>query len=178
MEVVLLLVVGAAAGFLATRMMKIQTDIPTTIAIGVGGAIVGGLVIRGLAIPTAAVQNDPTLGGGWGGGRGGAKLPDHQQHMVRIAPPLACFGHDVPDQAKALYQQTFDIKRDLFGIQQIGGVVLHLPAFFDLGSPQHLPLDARVAGGQPLERGKKGLKGVCIGHGQGDGASRSAWQEG
>jgi uncharacterized membrane protein YeaQ/YmgE (transglycosylase-associated protein family) len=49
MEVVLLLVVGAAAGFLATRMMKIQTDIPTTIAIGVGGAIVGGLVIRGLA---------------------------------------------------------------------------------------------------------------------------------
>ena len=26
-----------------------QTDIPTTIAIGVGGAIVGALVIRGLA---------------------------------------------------------------------------------------------------------------------------------
>ncbi len=49
MEVVLLLVVGAAAGFLATRMMKMQTDIPTTIAIGVGGAIVGALVIRILA---------------------------------------------------------------------------------------------------------------------------------
>ena len=48
MEVVLLLVVGAAAGFLATRLMKIQTDIPTTIAIGVGGAIIGGLVIRAL----------------------------------------------------------------------------------------------------------------------------------
>lgn len=48
MEVVLLLVVGAAAGFLATRLMKIQTDIPTTIAIGVGGAIIGGLVIRTL----------------------------------------------------------------------------------------------------------------------------------
>lgn len=46
MEFVLLLVVGAAAGFLATRMMKLQTDIPTTIAIGVGGAIIGGLVIR------------------------------------------------------------------------------------------------------------------------------------
>ncbi|OZA00770.1 MAG: hypothetical protein B7Y02_18215 [Rhodobacterales bacterium 17-64-5] len=46
MEFVLLLVVGAAAGFLATRMMRLQTDIPTTIAIGVGGAIIGGLVIR------------------------------------------------------------------------------------------------------------------------------------
>ena len=49
MQVILLLVVGAAAGFLATRMMKMQTDIPTTIAIGVGGAIVGALVIRILA---------------------------------------------------------------------------------------------------------------------------------
>ena len=49
MQVVLLLIVGAAAGFLATRMMRMQTDIPTTIAIGVGGAIVGALVIRGLA---------------------------------------------------------------------------------------------------------------------------------
>lgn len=46
MQVVLLLIVGAAAGFLATRMMRLQTDIPTTIAIGVGGAVVGGLVIR------------------------------------------------------------------------------------------------------------------------------------
>ncbi len=43
---VLLLVVGAAAGFLATRMMKLDSDIPTTIAIGVGGALIGGLVIR------------------------------------------------------------------------------------------------------------------------------------
>lgn len=46
MQFVLLLVVGAAAGFLATRMMRLQTDIPTTVAIGVGGAIIGGLVIR------------------------------------------------------------------------------------------------------------------------------------
>jgi uncharacterized membrane protein YeaQ/YmgE (transglycosylase-associated protein family) len=43
---VLLLVVGAAAGFLATRMMKLNTDVPTTIAIGVGGALIGGVVIR------------------------------------------------------------------------------------------------------------------------------------
>jgi uncharacterized membrane protein YeaQ/YmgE (transglycosylase-associated protein family) len=43
---VLLLVVGAAAGFLATRMMNVNADIPTTIAIGVGGALVGAVVIR------------------------------------------------------------------------------------------------------------------------------------
>lgn len=49
MDFVLLLIVGAAAGFLATRLMRIHTDIPTTIAIGVGGAVVGGLVIRLLA---------------------------------------------------------------------------------------------------------------------------------
>ena len=48
MEVVLLLVVGAAAGFLATRVMRVQTDIPTTVAIGVGGAVIGSLVIRTL----------------------------------------------------------------------------------------------------------------------------------
>lgn len=48
MGAVLLLVVGAAAGFLATRMMRVHTDIPTTVAIGVGGALIGGLVIRTL----------------------------------------------------------------------------------------------------------------------------------
>ena len=42
----MLLVVGAAAGFLATRMMRLNTDIATTIAIGVGGALIGSLVIR------------------------------------------------------------------------------------------------------------------------------------
>ena len=45
---VLLLIVGAAAGFLATRMMRLNTDVPTTVAIGVGGAVIGGLVIRSL----------------------------------------------------------------------------------------------------------------------------------
>ena len=45
---VLLLIVGAAAGYLATRMMRLNTDVPTTVAIGVGGAVIGGLVIRSL----------------------------------------------------------------------------------------------------------------------------------
>ena len=43
---VLLMVVGAAAGFLATRLMRMNTDIPTTVAIGVGGAVIGGVLIR------------------------------------------------------------------------------------------------------------------------------------
>lgn len=46
MPFVMLMIVGAAAGFLATRMMRLQTDVPTTIAIGVGGALLGGLALR------------------------------------------------------------------------------------------------------------------------------------
>lgn len=44
-----ILVIGAAAGFLATRFMKVQTDVPTTIAIGIGGALLGWLCLRFLA---------------------------------------------------------------------------------------------------------------------------------
>ena len=46
MPIVFLIIIGAAAGFLATRIMDIRTDIPTTIAIGVGGALISGLVMR------------------------------------------------------------------------------------------------------------------------------------
>lgn len=46
MPVIALIIVGAAAGFIATRLMKMNTDIPTTIAIGVIGALVGGLLLR------------------------------------------------------------------------------------------------------------------------------------
>lgn len=48
MSIVLLMIIGAAAGFLATRFMKVESDIPTTIAIGVFGALVGGFVLRTL----------------------------------------------------------------------------------------------------------------------------------
>jgi uncharacterized membrane protein YeaQ/YmgE (transglycosylase-associated protein family) len=43
-----LVIVGAAAGFLATRMMRIEASIPVTIAIGMGGALIGGLILRAL----------------------------------------------------------------------------------------------------------------------------------
>ena len=45
-SIIWLIIIGAAAGFLATRMMKLNTDIPTTILIGVGGALIGGLLLR------------------------------------------------------------------------------------------------------------------------------------
>ena len=48
MGIIWLIIVGAAAGFLATRFMKVETDVVTTVAIGIGGALVGGLVLRTL----------------------------------------------------------------------------------------------------------------------------------
>ncbi|WP_120502090.1 GlsB/YeaQ/YmgE family stress response membrane protein [Roseovarius sp. EL26] len=46
MSIIMLLIVGAAAGFLATRLMKMETGILPTVAIGMAGALVGGLVLR------------------------------------------------------------------------------------------------------------------------------------
>lgn len=46
MSIVLLIIVGAAAGFIATRLMRIEADIITTVAIGIFGALIGGLVLR------------------------------------------------------------------------------------------------------------------------------------
>ncbi|GGE49482.1 GlsB/YeaQ/YmgE family stress response membrane protein [Actibacterium pelagium] len=48
MPIVWLIILGAAAGFLATRFMKVDTDVPTTMAIGIGGALIGGLLLRTL----------------------------------------------------------------------------------------------------------------------------------
>ncbi len=48
MPVLALIVIGAAAGFLATRLMRIEADIPTTLLIGIAGAVVGGLIMRAL----------------------------------------------------------------------------------------------------------------------------------
>lgn len=46
MHIVLLIIIGAAAGFLATRLMDIQASAPVTIAIGVLGALIGGVLLR------------------------------------------------------------------------------------------------------------------------------------
>lgn len=52
MQVVFLIIIGAAAGLIATRMMKLDTDLFTTVAIGVLGALIGGLVLRFLLVLT------------------------------------------------------------------------------------------------------------------------------
>jgi len=46
MPVIFLIIVGAAAGFVATRMMNLKTDVVTTVSIGVFGALIGGLLLR------------------------------------------------------------------------------------------------------------------------------------
>lgn len=55
MPILILIVIGAAAGFLATRFMRVQTDVPTTIAIGIGGALVGWGILRFLVSVTGWV---------------------------------------------------------------------------------------------------------------------------
>lgn len=52
MPILALIIIGAAAGFLATRLMRVQTDVPTTVFIGVAGALLGGLVLRILVTVT------------------------------------------------------------------------------------------------------------------------------
>lgn len=41
-----LIIVGAAAGFIATRVMGFETNALTTVALGVIGAVIGGFVLR------------------------------------------------------------------------------------------------------------------------------------
>lgn len=55
MPILILIVIGAAAGFLATRFMQVRTDVPTTIAIGIGGALIGWGILRFLVSITGWV---------------------------------------------------------------------------------------------------------------------------
>jgi uncharacterized membrane protein YeaQ/YmgE (transglycosylase-associated protein family) len=54
MPLIWLLVVGVAVGFLATRILRVDLDTPSTIALGVLGALIGGLVLRGLVMMAGA----------------------------------------------------------------------------------------------------------------------------
>ncbi len=46
MSIVALIIIGAAAGLIATRTMRLDTDLFATIGIGVLGALIGGAVLR------------------------------------------------------------------------------------------------------------------------------------
>lgn len=52
MQFVFLIIVGAAAGFIATRLMKVEADLLTTVAIGILGAIIGSVVLKFLLVLT------------------------------------------------------------------------------------------------------------------------------
>ena len=51
-SLILIAIMGAAAGFLATRVMRVQTDVPTTVVIGIVGAVVGASILRFLVLVT------------------------------------------------------------------------------------------------------------------------------
>ena len=46
MPILALIIIGAAAGFIATRLMKLETGLIATVAIGIFGALLGGLLLR------------------------------------------------------------------------------------------------------------------------------------
>lgn len=46
MPILFIVIIGAAAGFLATRMMRVQTDVLTTIVIGIVGSVLGWVLLR------------------------------------------------------------------------------------------------------------------------------------
>ena len=56
MSVVWLVIIGAAAGFLATRLMKWEANIITTVVIGIAGALIGGLLLRFLTTAMGMVS--------------------------------------------------------------------------------------------------------------------------
>ena len=55
MPIILLIIIGAAAGFIATRIMRVEASMVTTIAIGIFGALIGGLVLRFLLTVAGAM---------------------------------------------------------------------------------------------------------------------------
>ncbi len=50
MQILVLIVVGAAAGFIATRLMRVELDIVSTIVVGAIGAGLGWLALRSLFV--------------------------------------------------------------------------------------------------------------------------------
>lgn len=40
------IIVGIAAGFVATRVMRVEADLPTTVVIGIVGSMIGWLALR------------------------------------------------------------------------------------------------------------------------------------
>ncbi len=52
--IILLAIVGVAAGFVASRVMQTSLSVWETIAVGLLGAVIGGLVLRALIVVGSA----------------------------------------------------------------------------------------------------------------------------
>ena len=48
MAILWLIIVGAAGGFVATRFMRVESDLPMTLILGISGAVIGSLVFSTL----------------------------------------------------------------------------------------------------------------------------------
>ena len=46
MGIIWLIIMGAAAGFLATRLLRVEMDVVSTVLLGMAGAVIGGLIVR------------------------------------------------------------------------------------------------------------------------------------
>ncbi|MCC1491399.1 GlsB/YeaQ/YmgE family stress response membrane protein [Cognatishimia sp. F0-27] len=53
-SIIWLVIVGAGAGFIATRLMRLNLGIVETVVIGMAGALIGGLMLRFLLALTGA----------------------------------------------------------------------------------------------------------------------------
>lgn len=47
-----MIIIGAAAGFFAARLLRIEANVLTMVAVGLGGVVVGGLLLRFLLMIT------------------------------------------------------------------------------------------------------------------------------
>jgi len=46
MSLLFLIIIGAAAGYLATRLMRVEVGLPAMLAVGILGALIGGVLLR------------------------------------------------------------------------------------------------------------------------------------
>jgi len=50
--IIAMIIIGAAAGFFAARLLRIEANVLTMVAVGLGGVVVGGLLLRFLLMIT------------------------------------------------------------------------------------------------------------------------------
>ena len=100
MAVLYLLIIGAAAGFIATRIMDLDTNVPATIAIGVLGAV---------SVASAALYQDSAI-------HDLATLPDGMVKDIKIEHPSGKFDVQLSLKIKDDETQDGDIQIERAGL--------------------------------------------------------------